>query len=127
MRQIVKRTIQELLEAEMNTEHVGVAPLLTQRGAHRPATATTTSRGPYAPRWAPSSPSSSSRKDRQGTFSTWFFSRYQRNEEALVVALMEMYPEGVTVFVRSRAVALVLRGRSACVFCPQPLGRDDAL
>jgi putative transposase len=35
-------------------------------------------------------------QDRQGTFSTRLFSRYQRNEKALVLALMEMYVEGVS-------------------------------
>ena len=34
-------------------------------------------------------------QDREGTFSTRLFSRYQRNEKALVLALMEMYVEGV--------------------------------
>jgi hypothetical protein len=31
----------------------------------------------------------------------WLFSRYLRNEKALVVALMEMYPEG-GVFIRKK-------------------------
>ncbi len=35
-------------------------------------------------------------QDRDGTFSTRLFSRYQRNEKALVLALMEMYVEGVS-------------------------------
>ena len=35
-------------------------------------------------------------QDREGTFSTRLFSRYQRNEKASVVALMEMYVEGVS-------------------------------
>jgi transposase-like protein len=35
-------------------------------------------------------------QDRQGTFSTRLFARYQRNEKALVLALMEMYIEGVS-------------------------------
>ncbi len=34
-------------------------------------------------------------QDRKGTFSTRLFSRYQRNEKALILALMEMYVEGV--------------------------------
>ena len=33
---------------------------------------------------------------RQGTFSTRLFARYQRNEKALCLALMEMYVEGVS-------------------------------
>jgi putative transposase len=35
-------------------------------------------------------------QDREGTFSTRLFSRYQRNEKALVLALMEMYVEGIS-------------------------------
>ncbi len=35
-------------------------------------------------------------QDQEGTFSTRLFSRYQRNEKALVLALMEMYVEGVS-------------------------------
>jgi putative transposase len=35
-------------------------------------------------------------QDREGTFSTGLFSRYQRNEKALVLALMEMYVEGIS-------------------------------
>src|SRR3954465_1072355 len=35
-------------------------------------------------------------QDRDGTFSTQLFARYQRNEKALVLALMEMYIEGVS-------------------------------
>lgn len=35
-------------------------------------------------------------QDREGTFSTQLFARYQRSEKALVLALMEMYVEGVS-------------------------------
>jgi putative transposase len=35
-------------------------------------------------------------QDREGTFSTTLFSRYQRNEKALCLALMEMYVEGLS-------------------------------
>ena len=35
-------------------------------------------------------------QDREGTFSTELFARYQRNEQALVVTLMEMYVQGVS-------------------------------
>lgn len=34
--------------------------------------------------------------DREGTFKTEFFDRYQRSEKALVLSLMEMYLEGVS-------------------------------
>ena len=42
-------------------------------------------------------------QDRDGTFSTEVFSRYQRTEQALVVTLMEMYVQGVS----TRKVAAV--------------------
>jgi transposase-like protein len=35
-------------------------------------------------------------QDREGTFSTELFGRYQRNEQALVLTLMEMYLQGVS-------------------------------
>ncbi len=35
-------------------------------------------------------------QDREGTFSTALFARYQRSEKVLVLALMEMYLEGVS-------------------------------
>lgn len=35
-------------------------------------------------------------QDPEGTFSTRLFARYQRNEKALVLALMEMYVEGIS-------------------------------
>ena len=35
-------------------------------------------------------------QDRDGTFSTRLFARYQRNEKALVLVLMEMYVESVS-------------------------------
>jgi len=35
-------------------------------------------------------------QDRQGRFSSELFARYQRSEEALVAALMEMYMQGVS-------------------------------
>jgi putative transposase len=35
-------------------------------------------------------------QDREGTFPMRLFARYQRNEKALCLALMEMYLEGVS-------------------------------
>ena len=89
LKEIVQRVLQELLEAEM-TEHVGAAPYERtenrkgHRNGHKPRTlrtrvGTLNLLGP---------------QDREGTFSTRLFSRYQRNEKALVLALMEMYVEG---------------------------------
>jgi len=50
-------------------------------------------------------------QDRDGTFSTQLFERYQRSDKALVLALMEMYVKGVS----TRKVAAItekLRGKS---------------
>lgn len=50
-------------------------------------------------------------QDRDGTFSTQLFARYQRNEKALVLALMEMYVEGISTR-KVREITEVLCGTS---------------
>ncbi len=50
-------------------------------------------------------------QDRDGAFSTQLFARYQRNEKALVLALMEMYVEGVSTR-KVREITEVLCGTS---------------
>ena len=91
LREIAERVIQEILEAEM-TEHIGAAlheRTDTRRGhrnGHKPRTLRT--RVGTLNLLVP--------QDREGTFSTRLFARYQRNEKALVLALMEMYIEGVS-------------------------------
>jgi putative transposase len=91
LREIVQRVLQELLEAEM-TEHIGAAPYersVTRKGQ----------RNGYKPRMLRTRVGTLNLlvpQDREGTFSTRLFSRYQRNEKALVLALMEMYVEGVS-------------------------------
>ncbi len=91
LREIVERVLQELLEAEM-TEHVSAAPYersenrTGHRNGHKPRTLRT--RVGTLNLLVP--------QDREGTFSTSLFSRYQRNEKALCLALMEMYVEGVS-------------------------------
>ncbi len=91
LREIVERVLQELLEAEM-TEHIGAAPYERSearrghRNGHKPRTLRT--RVGTLNLLVP--------QDREGTFSTRLFARYQRNEKALVLALMEMYVEGVS-------------------------------
>ncbi len=89
---IVERVVQELLEAEM-TAHIGAAPYergegrTGHRNGHKPRTLRT--RVGTLNLLVP--------QDREGTFSTHLFARYQRrNEKALVLALMEMYVEGVS-------------------------------
>jgi putative transposase len=78
------------LEAEM-TEHIGAAPYERtedrkgQRNGYKPRTLRT--RVGTLNLAVP--------QDREGAFSTRLFARYQRNEKALCLALMQMYVEGV--------------------------------
>ncbi len=91
LHEIVERVLQELLEAEM-TEHLGAAP-------HERTNARKGHRNGYKPRTLRTRVGTLNLlvpQDREGTFSTRLFSRYQRNEKALVLALMEMYVEGVS-------------------------------
>jgi putative transposase len=92
LREIVERVLQEMLEAEM-THHIGGAAPYERterrtghRNGHKPRTLRT--RVGTLNLLVP--------QDREGTFSTRLFSRYQRNEKALVLALMQMYVEGVS-------------------------------
>jgi putative transposase len=92
LREIVERVLQEMLEVEM-TEHLGAAPY--ERSATR-----TGHRNGYKPRTLRTRVGTLNLavpQDREGTFSTRLFSRYQRNEKALCLALMEMYVEGVSI------------------------------
>jgi transposase-like protein len=91
LREIVERVVQQVLEAEM-TEHIGAAPY--ERSATRSG-----HRNGYKPRTLRTRVGTLNLmvpQDREGTFSTGLFSRYQRNEKALCLALMEMYVEGVS-------------------------------
>ncbi len=91
LRQIVEGVLQKMLEAEM-TEHVGAAP-------HERTDARKGHRNGYKPRTLRSRVGTLNLlvpQDREGTFSTRLFCRYQRNEKALVLALMEMYVVGVS-------------------------------
>ncbi len=91
LREIVERVVQQLLEAEMS-EHIGAAPY--ERSVMR-----TGHRNGYKPRTLRTRVGTLNLlvpQDREGTFSTRLFARYQRNEKALVLALMEMYVEGVS-------------------------------
>ncbi len=91
LKEIVERVLQGLLEAEM-TEHIGALPY--ERSAARAG-----HRNGYKPRTLRTRVGTLNLlvpQDREGTFSTRLFARYQRNEKALVLALMEMYVEGVS-------------------------------
>jgi hypothetical protein len=82
LREIVERVVQQILEAEMS-EHIGAAPYeraekrTGHRNGHKPRTLRT--RVGTLNLLVP--------EDREGTFSTRLFSRYQRNEKALCLAL----------------------------------------
>src|SRR3954462_6134195 len=91
LRFIVERVIQEVLEAEM-TAHLRAEPYERSTGRRG-------YRNGYKPRRLNTRVGTLTLQvpqDRDGTFSTQLFARYQRNEKALVLALMEMYVEGVS-------------------------------
>ena len=85
LRGIVERALQAILEEEM-TAHLGAARYERAEGrsgyrnGHKPR-ALTTRVGTIELRVP---------QDRDGTFSTELFARYQRSEQALVTTLMEM-------------------------------------
>ncbi len=91
LRTIVERTLQAILEEEM-TAHLGAERYERSgerrgyRNGSKPRDLTT--RVGTLHLRVP--------QDREGTFSTELFSRYQRAEQALVVSLMEMYVQGVS-------------------------------
>jgi putative transposase len=91
LREIVQRVVQQVLEAEM-TEHIGATPY--ERGEGR--TGHRNGHKPRALRTRVGTLNLLVPQDREGTFSTRLFARYQRNEKALCLALMEMYVEGVS-------------------------------
>jgi putative transposase len=106
LRFIVERVTQEVLEAEM-TAHLHADPY--ERNATR-----TGYRNGYKPRQLNMRVGTLTLQvpqDRDGTFSTQLFARYQRSEKALVLALMEMYVEGVSTR-KVREITEVLCGTS---------------
>jgi transposase-like protein len=91
LKEIVRMALQRFLETEMS-EHVGAAP-------HERTDARRGQRNGYKPRTLRTRVGTLNLlvpQDREGTFCTQLFARYQRNEKALVLALMEMYVEGVS-------------------------------
>jgi transposase-like protein len=91
LREIVERTLQTILEEEL-TAHLGAARYERSgerrgyRNGTKPRTLTT----------RVGTLSLAVPQDRDGTFSTELFSRYQRTEQALVLSLLEMYVQGVS-------------------------------
>jgi putative transposase len=91
LRGIVERAVQAVLEEEM-TAHLGAARY--ERGEGR-----TGYRNGAKPRTLTTRVGTLELRvpqDRDGTFSTEVFARYQRSEQALVATLMEMYVQGVS-------------------------------
>ena len=91
LREIVQSTLQRLLEEEI-TLHLNADPF--ERTAERRGY-----RNGYRPRQLKTRVGTLSLlvpMDREGTFKTELFDRYQRSEKALVLSLMEMCLEGVS-------------------------------
>jgi transposase-like protein len=91
LREIVERTVQAILDEEMSA-HLGAERYerTGERRGYRNGTKprTLTTRVGALELAVP--------QDRDGSFSTEVFARYQRAEQALVVSLMEMYVQGVS-------------------------------
>ncbi len=106
LRLIVERVVQVVLEAEM-TAHLHAEPY--ERSGERRGY-----RNGYKPRQLNTRVGTLTLQvpqDRDGTFSTQLFAHYQRSEKALVLALMEMYIEGVSTR-KVREITEVLCGTS---------------
>ena len=106
LRQMLERAVQTALELEMN-EHLGADRY--ERSAERLGY-----RNGHQPRVFPTALGDLELlipQDRDGTFSTALFERYQRSYKALTLTIMEMYVKGVS----TRKVASItetLCGRS---------------
>ena len=91
LRDLVRTALQRFLEAEM-TEYLNAGPheRTEERSGHRNG---------YKPRQLKTRVGTlhlAVPQDREGTFRSELFNRYQRTEKALVSTLMEMYLEGVS-------------------------------
>lgn len=91
LRELVQQAVQTLLEAEMEA-HLGA-------GRYERTSERRGYRNGYKPRTLQTRVGTLELlvpQDRDGTFSTDLFGRYQRSEQALVLTLMEMYLQGVS-------------------------------
>jgi putative transposase len=91
LRGLVERALQAILDAEM-TAHLGAAKY--ERGGERRGYRNGTKPRTLVTRVG--TLQLAVPQDREGTFSTELFARYQRTEQALVTTLMEMYRQGVS-------------------------------
>ena len=116
LRFIVERVVQAVLEAEM-TAHLHTEPYerSTERRGYRNG---------FKPRQLNIRVGTLTLQvpqDRDSTFFTQVFTRYQHNEKALVLALMEMYIEGVSTR-KVREITEVLCGTSCWMSLVSELG-----
>lgn len=114
LRDLVAHVVQEILDAEM-TAHLGAEPY--ERTDTR-----TGQRNGYKPRQLHTRVGTLTLlvpQDRGGTFSTQIFARYQRTEKALVLAVMEMYLEGVS----TRKVAAITEALCGTTFSKSLVSR----
>ena len=121
LRGLVQDALQTILEAEMEV-HLGA-------GRYERATGRTGYRNGYKARTLHTRVGTLELRvpqDREGTFSTEVFGRYQRNEQALVLTLMEMYVQGVS----TRKVAAITEQLCGTAFSKSQVsalsGRLDA-
>lgn len=121
LRGLVQGAVQAILEAEMGA-HLGA-------GRYERAEGRTGYRNGYKPRTLHTRVGTLELRvpqDREGTFSTELFARYQRNEQALVLTLMEMYVQGVS----TRKVAAITEQLCGTAFSKSQVsalaGRLDA-
>lgn len=114
LRQMLEFMAQQTLEYEM-TEHLGAEPYERtfkrrgMRNGYKPRTLITRVGGLHL--MVP--------QDREGTFSTSLFERYQRSEKALVLSLMEMYIQGVS----TRKVKKITEELCGCSFSSQLISK----
>ena len=90
-RQIIEDHMQDILEMQM-TQHIGAEPYERSKGRKG-------QRNGYKPRMIRTRVGTLNLlvpQDREGTFSSSLFARYQRSEKALLLSLMEMYLNGVS-------------------------------
>ena len=106
LKDLVKASLQEVLEAEM-TEALGA------RAGERTADRLGYRAGYYSRGLVTRIGKLELRvpRDREGRFSTELFARYQRSEKALVSALVEMYVQGVSIR-KVKAITEELCGRT---------------
>lgn len=104
MRRLVERVVQEVLETEI-TRFLEAEPYERTRERRR-------YRNGYKPRLLKTRVGTLELlvpKDREGQFQTELFERYQRSEKALLLAIMQMYLEGVSTR-KVRAITEALCG-----------------